>query len=125
LPEPVFPELPEPELPELPEPVLPVLPEPVLPELPEPVFPELPAAEPELPAAELALAELAESAFDPEDDAADPLELDVVDPLWVPAPAAARTGSVTSMYEAPAEPLSASTALAASHFARALELLPK
>jgi hypothetical protein len=49
----------------------------------------------------------------------------VVLALEPPAPAAGRTGSVTSTYAAPAEPASARTALAASHLARALDASPK
>jgi hypothetical protein len=42
-----------------------------------------------------------------------------------PAPAAGLTGSVTSMYDAPAEPESASTAVAEAHFARSPAASPK
>src|SRR5947207_898486 len=52
-------------------------------------------------------------------------EVDVPIAVEPPAPAAGRTGSVTSTYAAPAEPAFARTALAASHFPRAFEESPK
>jgi hypothetical protein len=61
----------------------------------------------------------------------DPVALVLVPALDVPleedesAPAAGRSGSVTSMYEAPADPASASTAVAAIHFAERRLALPK
>jgi hypothetical protein len=57
-------------------------------------------------APEPAAALVAEPALEPEADG----------PPAVPAPATGCAGSVTSMYNAPAEPGSASTATAASHF---------
>ena len=102
---PVLPVAPAPLLPEAAAPLLPEAAAPLLPEAPAPVLPEAPVAPVE------------------SDDAEEPLAL--AELLGTPAPAAGRIGSVTSMYAAPAEPGSASTALAAIHLARALDASPK
>jgi hypothetical protein len=54
--------------------------------------------------------------------------VEVLEPVpepWVSTPAAGRPGSVTSIYEAPWEPGSASTASAAVHFAASSVPSPK
>jgi hypothetical protein len=70
-----------------------------------------------------------EAAEEPVEEAAEepveePVEEAFVDP-FDPAPAAGRSGSVTSMYSAPADPGSARTAAAADHFAARRLVSPK
>jgi hypothetical protein len=71
-----------------------------------------------LPAVEPALAPAVLEVLPAVEPAVDPAVLDV-------DPAAGLCGSVTSTYDAPADPESASTAAAASHLASRREVSPK